>query len=164
MRMSSNVYLKFNGDQLIPVIGPILKNSYLGLGYTLVSFTPEATLGVYQNLEFFPNVKTELQFSDPMLQILADGTKKIIDAGAPVKVNTGDPFNLRPVSFQNRVSNSLTVKPTYLFESDMHNITGLTLGGDLVVDGLTLNTPLGNVGPLPNPPHPNSHTGYFHLG
>jgi len=144
--------LKFNGDQLIPVIGPLLKNNIGPLGYTLVSFTPEATLGVYQNLEFLPNVKAELQFSDPMLQILADGTKKIIDAGAPVTVNAGDPFNLRPIAFQSYVSNSLTVKPTYSFDAKIHNTTGLTLGGDLEVDGLALNTPFGDVGPLPNPP------------
>lgn len=126
--------------------GISIGGEYLGVGYNLLEASAWMDLLVKQKLGFAGNSPTiELEFSGKVRVRQADGT-----FGPPtykVSFKAGDNIELMAVDAQ-----LLGVVPTARLFGQVSNKADLELAGSVSVSALGLDTPLGDIGPLFNPP------------
>jgi hypothetical protein len=122
----------FDLEQLIPFIGPLLHREFAGFGYELLNLQPHATLGLYQEFSFDPELKVNLEFSEPVIHNgRATNTVRFgLGEEVTLKSNTG-------------FSPTMKIKPTYILENQFHNETGLYLAGSMDIRAFTLQEPIG---------------------
>ncbi len=133
------VDVAIGAEQFLPLIGQALHSELGPFGYTLLSASPELSLGLFQHLTFAPTVDVTLHFSQAML--LPDGT-----IGNNVTFALGDSVTLTPATVNIIQNQHLDVTPTFTLHNRLYNDTGLSLTGILNLDALELDTP--HVGPV----------------
>ena len=129
-------------EKFIPVIGPILSNTYGPFGYTLVKVEGGPTLNVYQDLTFTPQPSVKLQFSEPVLHKDSDGVFRPTNV---FQFALGEDVEWKPIMGS---LDLLRISPTYFLNNTFRNETGFTLGVEVDVDVLKLQTPIGEIGPV----------------
>jgi hypothetical protein len=129
-------------EKLIPFIGPFLQNGVGPIGYQLLSTDGGPSLSLYQDFRFTPDPQVRLAFSQPILQRGTDGKYHATNV---VEFAAGQNLDLiAPLTLGNA---NLRVQPTYLLNNTVYNETGLSLGVQMDIEMLRLNSPLGSLGP-----------------
>lgn len=129
-------------EKLVPVVGAFLSQKLGPVDLTLLSGNAGPDLSVYQRFDVAVAPKVQLDFSG--LVYLRRGGETTI--GRRITVDLGESFEWRPFFIP---SGEVTVRPTYLLDGSVHNVTGLGVGVHLDVDALKASLPpLPTMGPV----------------
>lgn len=129
-------------EKLVPVAGAFLSQKLGPVDLTLLAGNAGPDLSVYQRFDIAVAPRVQLDFSS-LVQFRRAGETSV---GRRITVDLGESFEWQPLLNQ---LGQVTVRPTYLLDGSVRNVTGLGLGVHVDVDALKATLPpLPTMGPV----------------